>query len=74
MIISTWCLQRSSKFSGQEFEEICRNIGSLETLKDADSFKDDDSKCNESVLIIIQQLAADTVLIVTGEINMQLQK
>ena len=26
-------LQTSSKFSGQEFEEIHRNIGSLETLK-----------------------------------------
>ena len=33
MIISAWCLQRSSKFSGQEFEEIHTNIGSLETLK-----------------------------------------
>ena len=33
MIISAWWLQTSSKFSGQEFEEIHRNIGSSETPK-----------------------------------------
>ena len=31
MIISAWRLQTSIKFSGQEFEEINRNIGSVET-------------------------------------------
>ena len=35
MIISAWWLQTGSKFSGQEFEEIYRNIGSLKTLKQA---------------------------------------
>ena len=33
MIISAWWLRTSSKFSGQEFEEIHRNIGSPETPK-----------------------------------------
>ena len=33
MIISAWWLRTSSKFSGQEFEEIHRNIGSSETPK-----------------------------------------
>ena len=33
MIISSSWLRTSSKFSGQEFEEIHRNIGSLETPK-----------------------------------------
>ena len=33
MIISAWWLLTSSKFSGQEFEEIHRNIGSSETPK-----------------------------------------
>ena len=33
MIISAWWLRTSSKFSCQEFEEIHRNIGSLETSK-----------------------------------------
>ena len=31
MIISAWWLRTSSKFKRQEFEEIYRNIGSLET-------------------------------------------
>ena len=29
MIISAWWLRTSSKFSGQEFEEIHRNIGKI---------------------------------------------
>ena len=33
MIISAWWLRTSSKFSGQEFEEIHKNLGSLETPK-----------------------------------------
>ena len=33
MIISAWWLRTSSKFSGQEFEEIHSNIGSSKTLK-----------------------------------------
>ena len=33
MIISAWWLQTSSKFSGQEFGEIHRNIGLSETPK-----------------------------------------
>ena len=33
MIISAWWLQTSSKFSGQEFQEIHKNIGSSETPK-----------------------------------------
>ena len=33
MIISAWWLRTSSKFSGQEFAEIYRNIGSSETTK-----------------------------------------
>ena len=31
--ISAWCFRKNSKFSGQEFEEIHRNIGSLEAPK-----------------------------------------
>ena len=33
MIISAWLLRTSSKFRGQEFEEIYKNIGSLKTPK-----------------------------------------
>ena len=33
MIIFAWWLRTSSKFIGQEFEEIHRNIVSLETLE-----------------------------------------
>ena len=33
MVISAWLLRPSTKVSGQEFEEICVNIGSLETPK-----------------------------------------
>ena len=31
IIISAWWLRTSSKFNGQDFEEICRNFGLLET-------------------------------------------
>ena len=33
MIISAWWLQIARKFSGKEFEEIYKNIKSLETPK-----------------------------------------
>ena len=33
MIISAWWLRTSIKFSGEEFEEIHKDIGSLETPK-----------------------------------------
>ena len=39
IIISAWCLRTSSKFSGQEFEEIHQYIGSLETPKQVQSCK-----------------------------------
>ena len=32
-IISAWWLRTSIKFNGQEFEEIRRSIGSMETFK-----------------------------------------
>ena len=35
MIISAWWLRTSSKFKGQEFKKIHKNIGSLETPKQA---------------------------------------
>ena len=38
MIISAWWLQTSCKFTGQQFEEIVKNIGSLETPKAGANF------------------------------------
>ena len=60
MIISTWWLRKSSKFNGQEYEEIYRNIESLETPKQGEFLYHKVVNAIKSVLII-QQLASDAV-------------
>ena len=48
MIISAWWLRSSSKFSGQELEEINWYVGSMETLKNGCGFlMPRSSHCNE---------------------------
>ena len=63
MIISAWWIRTSSKFSEQEFEEILRNIGLLETFK---KVRGRDSSDHEVVIAIKsarndQYLASDAV-------------
>ena len=61
MIISAWWRQTNSKFSGQEFEEIHRNIGRLETPNQVRISPSTKHLMQRKYVRIVQRLAFDAV-------------
>ena len=59
--ISAWWIRANSKFSGQEFEEIYRHFGSLETLKQVRIPPKHEVVIAMKSVRIVQYLASDAV-------------